>query len=115
MGDLSQHFDRREFRCKHCQRLVGPDEHLVTVLQRLRTDIGRPLRIVSGYRCPEHNRAVGSTNRSQHPLGRAVDVPWGSVTVSQARAAGVHGCGVRGGLPIHLDVRAETGFFTFRD
>lgn len=34
---------------------------------------GAPITITSGYRCLELNRAIGSKDDSQHPLGEAVD------------------------------------------
>lgn len=34
---------------------------------------GKPVRITSGYRCPRLNKAVGSSWRSQHRKGEAVD------------------------------------------
>lgn len=46
----------------------------VLALQPLRDTIGRSLRILSGYRSPELNHAVGGSPTSQHALGQAVDV-----------------------------------------
>jgi uncharacterized protein YcbK (DUF882 family) len=31
------------------------------------------VRINSAHRCFEYNRSIGSTDKSQHPLGRAID------------------------------------------
>ena len=48
---------------------------LVTeILQPLRDAWGRPLRINSGYRCAELNRAVGGAATSQHVKGEAADI-----------------------------------------
>lgn len=35
---------------------------------------GLPLRVLSGYRTPEHNRRVGGARASQHVEGRALDL-----------------------------------------
>lgn len=113
MGDLSRNFDSSEFRCGHCGRLVGPDAGLVTVLQRLRDELGKPLRIVSGYRCRQHNRAVGGAVFSQHLHGRAADIPRGLVTVNMARRAGAVGIGLRAGWVIHVDMTPGRKTFTF--
>lgn len=43
-------------------------------MQRIREALGAPVHITSGYRSPEVNRAVGSTNpNSQHTQGLAAD------------------------------------------
>jgi uncharacterized protein YcbK (DUF882 family) len=105
MGDLSLNFSRSEFVCSHCGRRVGPVVALVDVLQRLRTEIGAPLVIVSGYRCVEHNRKVGGTRTSEHLRGRAADFRRGLVRPEQARAAGARGIGTRAGWVIHVDMR----------
>ena len=44
-----------------------------TVLQPLRDRFG-PIRINSGYRCPELNKAVGGVANSQHMRGEAADI-----------------------------------------
>jgi zinc D-Ala-D-Ala carboxypeptidase len=36
--------------------------------------IETPIRILSGYRCPEHNRAVGGVASSQHLQGKSADI-----------------------------------------
>jgi hypothetical protein len=43
------------------------------VLQPLRDRFG-PIRINSGYRCPELNEAVGGVQSSQHMRGEAADI-----------------------------------------
>ena len=43
------------------------------LLQPLRSTIGKPFKITSGYRSPELNAAVGGTKTSQHSKGQAVD------------------------------------------
>lgn len=105
MGDLSPHFSRSEFRCRHCGKAPIVDPQLVVVLERIRSISGAPLRILSGYRCPEHNAAVRGAPRSQHLLGRAADIPAGRATLGQARAAGATGVGIRDGWAVHVDTR----------
>ena len=46
----------------------------LNVLQPLRDVWGKPLKINSGYRCPELNRAVGGVPTSQHVKGEAADI-----------------------------------------
>lgn len=40
----------------------------------VRAAYGRALLVVSGYRTPDYNRAVGGASSSQHVAGRAVDL-----------------------------------------
>lgn len=104
MGDLSPHFSSAEFRCRHCGRLELA-AGLVPKLETLRSLIHRPLPIVSGYRCAEHNARVGGARRSTHLVGQAVDLAKGLATVSQAAAAGFTGIGFRGPWAVHVDIR----------
>ena len=48
------------------------------VLDPLREAWGSPIRVNSGYRCPELNEAVGGTPGSQHLRGEAADITVGS-------------------------------------
>lgn len=72
---LSHHFALSEFAC-HCEacEMVLVNPALVCVLEAIRRHFARPVRITSAYRCPGHNRAVGSNDRSQHPKGNAADI-----------------------------------------
>jgi len=105
MGDLSQHFSRAEFVCPHCGA-GAPSPQLVSILENLRRIVGgKPLRIVSGFRCFPHNVAVGGAKDSRHPHGDAADIPAGYATVAQAAAAGAVGIGNKGTSAIHVDWR----------
>ena len=50
------------------------------VLQPLRDYYGKPIRVNSGYRSPELNKAVGGSSNSQHMLGQAADIEIVGVT-----------------------------------
>ena len=43
---------------------------------KLAKNLGRPLRINSGYRTPEYNRKVGGAKNSQHVAKKAMDIRW---------------------------------------
>ena len=43
------------------------------LLEPIRAAFDAPVRIHSGYRCPELNRAVGGSPTSQHQAGQAAD------------------------------------------
>jgi uncharacterized protein YcbK (DUF882 family) len=101
---MSAHFHRAEFACPHCGVvLVRP--RLLECLEKLRRATGSALIIISGYRCPVHNRAVHGAPDSQHMYGAAADIRRGTCTTSQATAAGFTGIGTKDGLPTHVDVR----------
>lgn len=108
---LSNNFDSSEFAC-HCGKCklkpINPD--LVDLLEDVRRHFGRPVTIMSGYRCEAHNKAVGGAKNSQHMLGIAADIK-----VSTIRPAAVaayletkyqtdHGIG-RYQTFTHVDVR----------
>lgn len=50
------------------------------ILQPLRDKWGKSIRISSGFRCDELNKAVGGTPPSQHRLGEASDLVSGDAT-----------------------------------
>lgn len=47
---------------------------LANRLQVIRDLIGKPIRITSGYRTPEHNKKVGGEPNSYHLKGMAADI-----------------------------------------
>jgi uncharacterized protein YcbK (DUF882 family) len=66
-----------EFACKcHtkncCKTKISPT--LVAVLELVRAHFKKPVIITSAIRCPEHNRHVDGSERSQHLLGTAADI-----------------------------------------
>ena len=73
---LSPHFNVREFRCS-CggshETLIASE--LVDKLEALYTALNcSKIIVTSGYRCPEHDKAVGGTSSGQHTKGTAADV-----------------------------------------
>ena len=50
------------------------DVEFVWRLDQLREKLGLPLRITSGYRCVQHNRAIGGADHSFHKAGLAADI-----------------------------------------
>ena len=83
---LSEHFSLSEFTKSITAERLGisnkPDyrqrlalQHLCReVLEPLRKHYGKPIRITSGFRCEELNKAVGGVGRSQHLFGEAADL-----------------------------------------
>ena len=73
---LSPHFNAREFRCscgKSHETLLASE--LVDKLETLYTALNcSKIIVTSGYRCPEHDKAVGGTSSGQHTKGTAADV-----------------------------------------
>lgn len=115
MGDLSQHFDKAEFRCRHCGVVKTPPSTFIAKLEALRRRAGRALPVLSGYRCAVHNRAVGGKRFSRHRVGDAADIPEGLVHSDQAVAAGMRGVGVRNGWVVHVDDRPRRTALIFAD
>lgn len=52
------------------RRLQGTAE----MLERIRSTVGRPIVVTSGYRCPQLNQAVGGVTSSDHVTGQAADI-----------------------------------------
>jgi uncharacterized protein YcbK (DUF882 family) len=112
MGDLSKNFSTSEFVCHHCEEVrVSPT--LINALQLLRDQVGVPIDVVSGYRCPVHNHAVKGTALSQHLLGTAADIVIQGMPVAKMYTAAAQiSLFSRGGIGIypdrgfiHVDVR----------
>lgn len=74
MGDISTNFNRSEFSC-HCGcGFDAVDAELIEVLEGARQWFNSPIKIVSGCRCEDHNRAVGGASKSQHRFAKAADI-----------------------------------------
>lgn len=74
---LSRHFVLNELKCScgKCETTASDiDSNLVYNLEKLRDAFGLPLKINSGYRCEDHNKAVGGAKNSQHKYGKAADI-----------------------------------------
>lgn len=77
-GYLSPNFTVKEAACKDGtqvpKRLRANAQRHAFNLERLRHDLGdRPLRILSWYRTPSHNAAVGGASQSRHMQADATD------------------------------------------
>jgi len=69
---MNEYFSIKEFDCPCC----GKNYMKVDFLDQLtnaRIIADTPFPINSGYRCPKHNKEVGSTSQN-HPQGRAADI-----------------------------------------
>lgn len=71
---IGQHFKVREFACKDGSQVVFIDNYLVSILDILRSKIGKPVIITSGYRTPEWNAKCGGAKYSYHMRGMAADI-----------------------------------------
>jgi uncharacterized protein YcbK (DUF882 family) len=110
MGATSAHFTAAELACSHCG-VNNCTTELVTALEALRSRVGHPVHILSGYRCPIHNAAVGGVPASQHLLGTAADVTVPGMTTAALESAAAQCHEIRGigrddhrGF-VHVDVR----------
>lgn len=105
---LSKHFWLKEFQCKDGSKYVNIDYNLIKELEKLRTALGKPISITSGYRTQEYNKSVGGVDNSQHLLGKAADIQVKGYTPEQvyqvAQQLKFNGIGIYETF-IHLDVR----------
>jgi hypothetical protein len=89
--DEIKFFTREEFRCKcggkYCDGFPAePKEAMVRIADRLRQNLGVPITVVSGLRCPQWNAIQGGVENSQHKFGEALDVYFYGVTPDAALA-----------------------------
>jgi len=70
---FTDNFNSEEFTCGcgKCVDIINRD--FVNTLQKIRDEFG-PMRITSGYRCEDHNKAVGGSEKSYHMRGMAADI-----------------------------------------
>lgn len=109
MGNLSKNFSKEEFACKHCGQFKA-DPLLINKLQLFRDNIGKPVGIISGYRCPVYNKSLpGAAKNSFHVKGTAADIVISGATYGDliwlAKQLGFNGIGIYPDQGfIHVDV-----------
>lgn len=126
---VSENFGFAEFRTKGSKNVSFKNHGIrvtrlqVASLQALRDLIGQPLFLLSTYRDPDHNRAIGGASRSQHLFGKGADIDrprtGREITEAEARKCGFGGVGMLsssrpGRDVIHVDTRASSArwFYT---
>lgn len=73
---LTKHFNAKEFKCK-CTSAhdIKIDSNLLNMLEKLYSTLHcTKIIITSGYRCPNHDKAVGGNGSGQHTKGTASDI-----------------------------------------
>lgn len=89
--DLYENFIEDEFRCQHTG-LVHMDETFMQRLQNLRTDVGEPFVINSGYRHKTHPIEAAKEEPGEHYEGKAGDIKcWGELAYKIVSSAPKHG------------------------
>lgn len=75
---LTENFALDEFACHDGTpvptELVPTVKSLAERLEIIRKEIGKPLKILSGYRSPTWNKKVGGAKSSTHMQGKAADI-----------------------------------------
>ena len=70
----TKNFKVSEFTCKCGCEMNKTDQRLIDMCQKIRDELGVPVRVNSGCRCREHNAQVGGVPNSQHMYGYAADL-----------------------------------------
>ena len=73
MANDTKNFKVSEFACKCCGK-NNIQQAVIDMCQKIRYELGLPVNINSGYRCPKHNAAVSKAKTSRHIQGKAADL-----------------------------------------
>ena len=119
MGATGPHFSDAELRCKCGCGTNGCTQSLVDALEAFRAIAGKPVRITSAYRCPDHNKAIGGAKGSQHLKGLAADIKVTGMTAAQLEQIALQTPGIRGigrddhnGF-LHIDTRENKAHWCY--
>ncbi len=86
MGDLSEHFSHRDFRCscKEC-RGEGYKIHLglVGILEAIFEHFQKPVKILSAFWCEAYNEKLKKEKLSYHVKGKAVHIQVEGVALAE--------------------------------
>jgi uncharacterized protein YcbK (DUF882 family) len=105
-------FSSKELACKHCGS-EGMRPEMMDILQGIRTDMGAPIFLSSGYRCAKHPVEQEKDKPGEHTHGFAVDIlcygirALKIIQLAQARDVkriGVHQKGNPNGRFVHIGI-----------
>jgi hypothetical protein len=86
MGDLSEHFNSKDFNCK-CKECRGEGFKihlgLVGALEMIAEHFKKPVKIISAYWCEAYNESLKREKVSYHVKGKAVHVCIDEVPLSE--------------------------------
>lgn len=116
---LAANFKASEFRSKDSDKALSKmlfiDTDLVEKLQEMRTELGKAITIVSGFRTAAHNRTCGGANDSQHMHGTAADIRISGLTPNAvckiAQKMGFGGIGEYKDFT-HVDIRGKRYYWS---
>ena len=74
MSKDTKNFKVSEFTCKCGCGFNNIDQRIIDMAQKIREEIGEPVKINSGCRCEKHNIKVGGVKGSFHVKGLAADL-----------------------------------------
>lgn len=112
---LTEHFKLDEFRCKCCRKADYVDDlqRLAMALEKIRSLVGQPLLITSGWRCKQHNMRVGGAYKSPHLKGLAADIACHTSLFRYKLVAAALECGIKrigiGPNFVHVDLLDSDG------
>lgn len=112
---LSKNFTVKEFACKDKSDTVYIDTALVSLLQRLRSILKKPITINSAYRTKAYNEKIGGAKSSYHCKGQAADIVCSGKTILQI-ARTLEALGAKGIIMytksnfVHTDTRSRKYF-----
>lgn len=107
----SANFSFTEVRCRcggkyaSCRR-IWTQRKALQMMESYRAKSKQSLTVVSGCRCPSHNKAVGGSPTSRHPQGLACDVQprFSTSTVKSWKVATHIGYGSVSKKVVHIDM-----------
>ena len=121
---ISKNFQLAEFVCRCGCGGVVVDTRLILALEEIRTMVGGPVYVSSGFRCRRHNWSIGGVPDSYHTQGLAADITCPNLDRLNEAArlsVWVKGMGVnRAKNFVHIDVRngvpqGDKVIFTYPD
>lgn len=105
---LSANFKVKEFACKDGADKILIDTELVSMLQKIRDNFKKPVKITSAYRTDSHNKKVGGATNSYHKKGMASDIQISGIhpvlVAMYAEKINAGGIGVYSNF-VHVDTR----------